>query len=62
MSAANPSALPAGHLNSAHPALNRFLLLNSEYVSCVLQGGLSHITSTDIVRAMALGFEAFESP
>lgn len=58
----NPSALPVGHPNSAHPALNRFLLPNSEYVSCVLWGGLYHITGTDIVRALVFRFEAFGRP
>ncbi|PSR73325.1 hypothetical protein PHLCEN_2v10816 [Hermanssonia centrifuga] len=62
MSAADPSALPVGHPNSAHPALNRFLLPNSEYVSCVLWGGLYHITGTDIVRALVFRFEAFGRP
>ncbi len=55
-------ALPLGHPNSAHPALNRFLLPNSEYVSCVLWGGLYHITGTDIVRALVFRFEAFGRP
>ena len=45
-----------------HPALNRFLLPNSEYVSCVLWGGLYHITGTDIVRALVFRFEAFGRP
>lgn len=54
--------LPLGHPNSAHPALNRFLLPNSEYVSCVLWGGLYHITGTDIVRALVFRFEAFGRP
>lgn len=58
----DPSALPVGHPNSAHPALNRFLLPNSEYVSCVLWGGLYHITGTDIVRALVFRFEAFGRP
>ncbi|KAI0084362.1 STE like transcription factor-domain-containing protein [Irpex rosettiformis] len=56
------NALPVGHPNSAHPALNRFLLPNSEYVSCVLWGGLYHITGTDIVRALVFRFEAFGRP
>ena len=60
--AADPSTLPVGHPNSAHPALNRFLLPNSEYVSCVLWGGLYHITGTDIVRALVFRFEAFGRP
>jgi transcription factor STE12 len=59
---ADPSVLPVGHPNSAHPALNRFLLPNSEYVSCVLWGGLYHITGTDIVRALVFRFEAFGRP
>ncbi|EIW56769.1 transcription factor STE-like protein, partial [Trametes versicolor FP-101664 SS1] len=45
-----------------HPALNRFLLPNQEYVSCVLWGGLYHITGTDIVRALVFRFEAFGRP
>ncbi|KAI0632755.1 hypothetical protein C8Q77DRAFT_1278921 [Trametes polyzona] len=53
---------PAGHPHSAHPALNRFLLPNQEYVSCVLWGGLYHITGTDIVRALVFRFEAFGRP
>ncbi|KAI0075150.1 STE-domain-containing protein [Panus rudis PR-1116 ss-1] len=57
-----PSALPLGHPNSTHPALNRFLLPNSEYVSCVLWSGLYHITGTDIVRALVFRFEAFGRP
>ncbi|KAI0944342.1 hypothetical protein AcW1_002080 [Taiwanofungus camphoratus] len=61
-STSDPSALPVGHPNSAHPALNRFLLPNSEYVSCVLWGGLYHITGTDIVRALVFRFEAFGRP
>ncbi|KAL6308834.1 STE like transcription factor-domain-containing protein [Sparassis latifolia] len=56
------SGLPVGHPNSAHPALNRFLLPNAEYVSCVLWGGLYHITGTDIVRALVFRFEAFGRP
>jgi len=58
----DPASLPLGHPNSAHPALNRFLLPNSEYVSCVLWGGLYHITGTDIVRALVFRFEAFGRP
>lgn len=54
--------LPLGHPSSTHPALNRFLLPNSEYVSCVLWGGLYHITGTDIVRALVFRFEAFGRP
>jgi transcription factor STE12 len=61
-SSGDPNALPVGHPNSAHPALNRFLLPNSEYVSCVLWGGLYHITGTDIVRALVFRFEAFGRP
>ena len=60
--AMDPTALPVGHPNSMHPALNRFLLPNSEYVSCVLWGGLYHITGTDIVRALVFRFEAFGRP
>ncbi|KAI0656200.1 hypothetical protein C8Q70DRAFT_921808 [Cubamyces menziesii] len=58
----NPHTAPAGHPHSAHPALNRFLLPNQEYVSCVLWGGLYHITGTDIVRALVFRFEAFGRP
>ncbi|RPD52567.1 STE-domain-containing protein [Lentinus tigrinus ALCF2SS1-6] len=42
--------------------MNRFLLPNFEYVSCVLWGGLYHITGTDIVRALVFRFEAFGRP
>lgn len=52
----------AHHLNPSHPALNRFLLPNQEYVSCVLWNGLYHITGTDIVRALVFRFEAFGRP
>ena len=58
----DPSTVPPGHPHSPHPALNRFLLPNSEYVSCVLWGGLYHITGTDIVRALVFRFEAFGRP
>ncbi|CCM05944.1 uncharacterized protein FIBRA_08183 [Fibroporia radiculosa] len=58
----DPASLPVGHPSSVHPALNRFLLPNSEYVSCVLWGGLYHITGTDIVRALVFRFEAFGRP
>lgn len=58
----DPHMLPIGHPSSAHPALNRFLLPNQEYVSCVLWGGLYHITGTDIVRALVFRFEAFGRP
>jgi transcription factor STE12 len=50
------------HPNAAHPALNRFLLPNQEYVTCVLWNGLYHITGTDIVRALVFRFEAFGRP
>lgn len=60
--AAAAAGLPLGHPSSTHPALNRFLLPNSEYVSCVLWGGLYHITGTDIVRALVFRFEAFGRP
>ncbi|KJA17113.1 hypothetical protein HYPSUDRAFT_109441, partial [Hypholoma sublateritium FD-334 SS-4] len=43
-------------------ALNRFLLPNQEYVTCVLWKGLYHITGTDIVRALVYRFEAFGRP
>ena len=56
------AGLPIGHPSSTHPALNRFLLPNSEYVSCVLWGGRDHITGTDIVRALVFRFEAFGRP
>ncbi|RDX46006.1 STE-domain-containing protein [Lentinus brumalis] len=58
----DPSTVPPGHPHSPHPALNRFLLPNAEYVSCVLWGGLYHITGTDIVRALVFRFEAFGRP
>jgi len=57
MSAEHPT-----HPNAAHPALNRFLLPNQEYVTCVLWNGLYHITGTDIVRALVFRFEAFGRP
>lgn len=41
----------------SHPALNRFLLPNGEFVSCILWSGLYHITGTDIVRALVFRFE-----
>jgi transcription factor STE12 len=58
----DPSSIPVGHPSSSHPALNRFLLPNQEYVSCVLWSGLYHITGTDIVRALVFRFEAFGRP
>ena len=61
-SSSDHAPLPIGHPSSAHPALNRFLLPNSEYVSCVLWSGLYHITGTDIVRALVFRFEAFGRP
>lgn len=42
-----------------HPALRRFSLPNGDFVTCVLWGGLYHITGTDIVRSLLLRFEAF---
>lgn len=61
-----PSSSPAPDTRAddpmAHPALNRFLLPNLEYVSCVLWDGLYHITGTDIVRALVFRFEAFGRP
>ena len=46
------------HLGAPHhPALNRFLLPNHEYVTCVLWNGLYHISGTDIVRALVFRFE-----
>ncbi|TFK47163.1 STE-domain-containing protein [Heliocybe sulcata] len=56
------TSFPVGHPQSNHPALNRFLLPNHEYVSCVLWSGLYHITGTDIVRALVFRFEAFGRP
>ena len=51
-------AVPLGYAAPpAHPALNRFLLPNQEYVTCVLWNGLYHITGTDIVRALVFRFE-----
>ncbi|KAB5593766.1 Transcription factor steA [Ceratobasidium theobromae] len=48
--------------SASHPAMNRFLLPSGEYVSCVLWGGLYHITGTDIVRALVFRFDAFARP
>lgn len=48
---------PAYHHAPPHPALNRFLLPNQEFVTCVLWNGLYHITGTDIVRALVFRFE-----
>jgi len=49
------------HQSPHHPpapsCMNRFLLPNQEYVSCVLWNGLYHITGTDIVRALVFRFE-----
>lgn len=42
--------------------MNRFLLPSGEFVSCVLWGGLYHITGTDIVRALVFRFDAFARP
>jgi len=51
------------HLRAPHhPALNRFLLPNHEYVTCVLWNGLYHISGKDIVRALVFRFEAFGRP
>ena len=58
----DPSSIPVGHSSSTHPAFNRFLLPNREYVSCVLWGGFYHITGTDIVRTLVFRFEAFGRP
>ena len=61
-------------ISSPHPNLNRHLLPNGEYVSCVYWNGLYHITGTDIgelsiyselidpVRALMFRFEAFSRP
>ncbi|KAH6873982.1 STE-12 alpha [Coprinopsis sp. MPI-PUGE-AT-0042] len=46
----------------SHPQLNRFMLPNQEFVTCVLWNGLYHITGTDIVRALVFRFEAFGRP
>ncbi|GAB1526455.1 hypothetical protein RhiTH_009622 [Rhizoctonia solani] len=48
--------------SASHPAMNRFLLPSGEFVSCVLWGGLYHITGTDIVRALVFRFDAFARP
>lgn len=45
------------HHPPSHPCLNRFMLPNQEFVSCVLWNGLYHITGTDIVRALVFRFE-----
>lgn len=45
------------HHPPAPPCMNRFLLPNQEYVSCVLWSSLYHITGTDIVRALVFRFE-----
>jgi len=45
-----------------HPLLHRFPLPTSEHVTCVLWGGLYHISGTDIVRALTFRFEAFGRP
>ena len=50
---------PAYHHAPPHPALNRFLLPNQEFVTCVLWNGLYHITGTDIVRALVFRFEVY---
>ncbi|KAH9476147.1 Transcription factor steA [Psilocybe cubensis] len=57
-----PLVEPAYHHAPPHPALNRFLLPNQEFVTCVLWNGLYHITGTDIVRALVFRFEAFGRP
>ena len=61
-------------MSSPDPNLNRFLLPNGEYVSCVYWNKLFHITGTDIgkfitfavadcsVRALVFRFEAFSRP
>lgn len=48
---------PSYQHSPPHPALNRFLLPNQEFVTCVLWNGLYHITGTDIVRALVFRFE-----
>jgi transcription factor STE12 len=59
-----PSTGPDGSFTShapqntvSHPQLNRFMLPNQEFVTCVLWNGLYHITGTDIVRALVFRFE-----
>ncbi|KAG8740301.1 homeodomain transcription factor ste12 [Ceratobasidium sp. 414] len=47
---------------ASHPAMNRFLLPSGEFVSCVLWGGLYHISGTDIIRALVFRFDAFARP
>ncbi|KAI0309303.1 STE like transcription factor-domain-containing protein [Amylostereum chailletii] len=59
---ARSSQTPNSPPSLSHPALNRFLLPNQEYVTCVLWNGLYHITGTDIVRALVFRFEAFGRP
>ncbi|OWT39678.1 transcription factor STE12 [Cryptococcus neoformans] len=56
------SSFQDNSLSSPHPNLNRFLLLNGEYVACVFWNGLYHITGTDIIRALVFRFEAFSRP
>ena len=54
----DPMQQHLSHLRApAHPALNRFLLPNQEFVTCVLWNGLYHISGTDIVRALVFRFE-----
>ncbi|KAF8147834.1 hypothetical protein B0H34DRAFT_833963 [Crassisporium funariophilum] len=60
--ALNLTLEPTYHHAPPHPALNRFLLPNQEFVTCVLWNGLYHITGTDIVRALVFRFEAFGRP
>ena len=56
--AQDPIHQQLSHLRAPHhPALNRFLLPNHEYVTCVLWNGLYHISGTDIVRALVFRFE-----
>ncbi|CAE6534719.1 unnamed protein product [Rhizoctonia solani] len=57
-----PDALVQHPQSASHPAMNRFLLPSGEFVSCVLWGGLYHITGTDIVRALVFRFDAFARP
>jgi transcription factor STE12 len=57
-SISDPMHQHLSHLRAPHhPALNRFLLPNHEYVTCVLWNGLYHISGTDIVRALVFRFE-----
>jgi len=56
------TATSTNDIPSPHPLLHRFPLPSSEHVTCVLWGGLYHISGTDIVRALTFRFEAFGRP